>query len=187
MVAPQLHPSQSLNLMKRYLQLSVLFGLAIGCALFLSFPLRAQPPLTPPNSPPLSVLQFDPQRFKAALDRAEVADAIQQLEVGWKQQFDDYYQRRLTARLLSPQQIAQTLTHIGDRTGKRSALVYAISVPDQLEVILLLPNGQLIHHREPQASPDVVEETTRALRAGLVNVTARRGITCPLLSNSTSG
>lgn len=158
--------------MKQFFRLSLLFVAAMVCVLLLSFPLQGQQDSVSPN-PPLSALRFDPQRFKATLDQGNIADAVYQLEVGWKQQFDEYHQRQLTSQLLPAQQIAQSLSQIAEQTGTRSALVYAISVPNQLEVILLLPNGQLIHHRDQAATPEVVTEVSRALRINLVNVNAQ--------------
>jgi CHAT domain-containing protein len=154
--------------MKSYLRSSLLFILAIGCSLLLCLPLSGQP-----SSPPLSALQFDVEQFKATLDRGDVAEAVQQLERGWKQQFDDYYQNRVRAQLLPTDQMAVSLNQIAQRTGKRSALLYAISVPEQLETILLLPDGQLVHHREPAATAEAVTDVTREFRLGLVNVTSR--------------
>ncbi len=158
--------------MKQFLRLSLLFVTAMVCILLLSFSVQGQQNSVSPD-PPLSALQFDPQQFKAALDQDNIADAVRQLEVGWKQQFDEYHQRQLTSRLLPAQQISQSLSQIAEQTGTRSALVYAISVPNQLEVILLLPNGQLIHHREQAATPEVVTDVSRALRVNLVNVNAQ--------------
>lgn len=154
--------------MKYPLRSILLFVLVIGCVVLFSLPIWGQ--LTPT---PLSALRLDPQRFKATLDRGEVADAVQQLEQGWKVQLDEYYQRSIRTQLLPASQIAQSLTQSAKLTGQRSALVYAISVPDQLEVILLLPNGQLIHHRETAATPDVIEQVTGNFRRGLVNVNAQ--------------
>lgn len=160
--------------MKSYLRSSVLFILAIGCSLLLCLPLSGQPNAPAPNSPPLSALQFDPEQFMATLDRGDVAEAVQQLERGWKQQFDDYYQNQVRAQLLPTAQIAASLDQVAKRTGKRSALLYAISMPEQLETILLLPDGQLVHHRELAAPLEAVTDVTRQFRLGLVSVTSRR-------------
>jgi CHAT domain-containing protein len=154
--------------MKHYLRFGWLLALTIACVLFLQA--VGGLALSPPPESPLSVLRLDPQRLKTALDRGDVAGAVRQLEVGWKQQFDEYYQQSLRSTLLSPEQIAASLARTETLTGKRSALVYAIAIPNQLEVILLLPNGQLVHHRVPDVSPDVLTEVSRSLRDGAVNI-----------------
>ncbi|WP_206603062.1 CHAT domain-containing protein [Leptolyngbya ohadii] len=144
--------------------------LTIACVLLPLYPVTSQPP--PSQSVPdfsLSALQFNPERFQATLDQGNVADAVQQLEIGWKQQFDQYYQQRLRSTLLTPDQIAQSLSRIQTLTGRRSALIYAIAIREQLEVILLLPNGELVHHRVKLESPEALANTFRSFRAGLVN------------------
>lgn len=155
--------------MKHLLRYGLWLVLAIACVLFLFHPVTAQPSPTPTPTP-LSALRLDPQRLKATLDRGDVAAAVQQLEVGWQQQLEEYFQWSLRSDSLPPAQIAQSLTRIARLTGKRSALVYAIAIPDQLEVILLLPNGQLIHNRVTAAPPPVLTEVSRRFRTGLVNV-----------------
>ncbi|HIK54705.1 MAG TPA: CHAT domain-containing protein [Synechococcales cyanobacterium M55_K2018_004] len=155
--------------MKPALRFGLLFVLAIALVCCLLHPGHGQTP-APRRGAPLSALRLDPQRLRATLDQGDVAGAVQQLEQGWLQQFEEYYQWSLRSNLLPPDQIAQSLSRIQRLTGQRSALVYAIAIPDYLEVILLLPNGRLLHHRVTAAPPPVVEAVSRRLRAGLVNV-----------------
>jgi len=154
--------------MKHYLRSILLFILAIGCVLWFSLPLWGQPAPTP-----ISALRLYPRQLKATLDRGNISGAVHLLEQGWKTNFDEYYQRSIKAQLVPPSQIAQSLTQTARLTGKRSALIYAISIPDQLEVILLLPNGRLIHHRQTAATPEAVKKTTDNFRMGLVDVNSR--------------
>ncbi|MBD2089036.1 CHAT domain-containing protein [Microcoleus sp. FACHB-1515] len=154
--------------MKHFFRSSLLFVVAIGCVLLLSLPTIGQ---TTPESGSLSSLRIDPARLSATLDRGDLTDAVQQLEQGWKVQFDEYYQRQITLPLLSPDQIVQSLRQRA-HTGKRSALIYAISLPTQLEVMLLSPDGQPRHDRHPIAASEV-QATTAALKSSLVNVIAR--------------
>ncbi|NJL22116.1 MAG: CHAT domain-containing protein [Leptolyngbyaceae cyanobacterium SM1_3_5] len=155
--------------MKHFFRSSLLFVFAIGCVLLFLLPTVGQ---TPPESAPLSSLRIDPARLSATLDRGDVADAVQQLEQGWKVQFDDYYQRQMALSLLSPDQIVQSLRQSQQITGKRSALIYAIALPTQLEVLLLSPDGQPRHDRH-LVNASEVQATAAALKSSLVNVTAR--------------
>lgn len=119
---------------------------------------------------PLSALRFDIERLKQALDRQDYADAVHQVELGWQQQYEAYYQGQFTTELLETDQISRSLSQIAQRTGNRSALIYAISAPEQLELILLLPQGQPIHRRIPEATRQQLTETVQAFRIGVVNV-----------------
>lgn len=159
----------------------LIFTLAVGCTIGFSLPLSAQNPASPaPSSPAsssednsLSVLRFDPERVKAALDQGDVAGAVGLLELGWKQQYETYNEGKIRSQLLSADEIASSLTRIATLTGKRTALVYSISLRDALEVILLLPNGQLSHHRIADASETALTETIRTYRTGIVNVNSQ--------------
>ncbi|MBD2158193.1 MULTISPECIES: CHAT domain-containing protein [unclassified Leptolyngbya] len=157
--------------MKHDYRAAFCFLLALCVALLLRLPLSAQTqsPVIP-NAPPLSALRLNPQQLKASLDAGNVAEAVQQLEQGWRQQLNEYYGRYFRTELFPPEQIAQGLRQTASTTGQRSALIYAVSIPEQLEIILLLPSGQLRHHRVTEASAEVLTTTTRNLRMGLVNI-----------------
>lgn len=148
---------------------NLLFVLTIAVVLLFVTPIRGQANPSPQFPPaPLSALQLDPEKLIATLNRRDVAGAVMQLEAGWKFQYDNYYQRSFQQDRLTADRIAQSLTRINGLTQKRSALVYAIVVPNhQLEVILLLPNGQLIHHREAAATPQVINDTASRFRQGV--------------------
>lgn len=160
----------------KFLRWILVFVLAIGCTIGFSLPLHAQNPASPvPSSDEssLSVLRFDPERFKATLDQGRIAEAVGLLERGWNQQYETYYEEKLRSQLLSTDEIATSLTRITALTGKRTALIYAISLPNALEVILLLPNGQLSHHRIADANETALTETLRIYRTGIANVNSQ--------------
>ncbi|MGG6295532.1 CHAT domain-containing protein [Leptolyngbya sp. AN02str] len=122
----------------------------------------------PSQLTPISALRLDPQQLSTSLDEGRMAEAVLQLEQGWRQQLNEYYGRHFRTELLPPEQIAQSLQQINQTTGQRTALVYAVSTANQLEVVLLLPDGQLIHHRATEATEDAIAETIREFRAELV-------------------
>jgi len=154
--------------MKRFYRVGLQFLLALGCVLVLLLPLRAQTELPPVDSPsPISALRLDPQRLRAYLDADNIPAAINQLEQGWRLQLNEYYGRHFRTELLPPDQIAESLRQNAQLTGQRSALIYAVSIPDQLDVMVLLPDGQLLHHRVADATPEVVAASIRQLRMEL--------------------
>ena len=159
----------------------LIFVLAVSCTIGFSLPIPAQNAVSLISSDlassgddsSLSVLRFDPARVKAALDQGDVAGAVELLELGWKQQYETYYEGRMRSRLLSADEIARSLTRIANLTKKRTALIYSISLPDALEVVLLLPNGNLSHHRIADANETALTETIRIYRTGIVNVNSQ--------------
>ncbi len=149
------------------------FLLGIGIPLALLLPLNAQPTTpTTDSTTPISALWLDPQQFSNSLDAGNLAEAIVQLEQGWRQQLNEYYGRHFRTEILSPDQIAQSLRQNQQTTGQQSALIYAVSTDEQLEVILLLPDGQMLHHRVTEATAEVLADTAQKMRLSLANVTA---------------
>ncbi|MBE9178964.1 CHAT domain-containing protein [Oculatella sp. LEGE 06141] len=168
----------------KFIRLILLFLLACSWAIvgsFLPLLLHNQPVQATPASSmttsmypqPLSALRLDVERLQQTLDREDLADAIRQVELGWKQQYEDYYQGNLTSQVLGSDQIAQSLNQIARLTGRRSALIYAIPTPEQLELILLPPRGQPVHQRISEANRERLNQTVETFRAGVVNVSSQ--------------
>ncbi len=108
-----------------------------------------------------------------ALDQSDVEDAIRQVELGWKKQFEDYYQGQLTSQYLSLEQMMRSLERLHRLTGKKTALVYAIPTPTHLELILVSPTGKPIHRRITQAKRTALLETAQIFRMGVVDSLSR--------------
>ena len=162
----------------------LLFILVLGCSIAGSFPitglwgtsLQALPvPQLPSATPakPLSALKLDLKKLTQTLDRNDIAAAVQQVEVGWKQQYEDYYQGQLTSSVLSAKQIGYSLNRIAQLTGKKTALVYVISTPNQLELMLVPPSGKLGHRRVTAANQKLLPETIKTFELGVVNVNSQ--------------
>ncbi|KAM3090823.1 CHAT domain-containing protein [Phormidesmis sp. 146-35] len=140
----------------------LLFLVTVGLLIGLYSPLRgwAVQKVTPrPN----------PQELKQALDRKDIPAAIRLVETGWKQQYEDYYQGRLTSQLLEADAIARTLGRLSSETGKRSALFYMIPTPTALELILVSPGAAPIHRRVSAANRTVLLQVMQEFRLGVVN------------------
>ena len=158
----------------------LLIILVIGCTIAsacLPAALQEQPlpvnsaPQVPNATPaqPLSALKLDFKKLEQTLDRHDIAEAIQQVEVNWKQQYDRYYQNQFTSRLLSATQIGYSLNRSAQRSGKKSALIYIVTTPEHLELMLVAPSGKLTHQRVTTAKRTLLLETVKTFRAGVVN------------------
>ncbi|PSB30080.1 CHAT domain-containing protein [Stenomitos frigidus ULC18] len=135
-------------------------------------PLQVSPDRPTPEVPvakPLSVLKLDLKKLQETLDRNDIAGAIQDVEVSWKQQYENYYQGKFTTRLLSADQIGYSLNRVAQLTGKKAALIYVIPTPEHLELLLVPPDGQLSHRRVTAATRTRLTETVKAFRSGVVN------------------
>lgn len=119
-----------------------------------------------PSLPPASRLNVE--QLVQALDRGDIAGAVRQVELGWKQQFEDYYQGKLTSQLVEADEIAQILGRVHRQTGKKPALIYAIPTPNHLELILLTP-GTPVHRRITAANREALSQVAQTFRMMVVN------------------
>jgi CHAT domain-containing protein len=165
--------------MMKLIRLILVFVLVLGVTIASSsivllqrMPLRAMPSQQGIDASPSSPPQLDLEQLEQAIDRQDFASAIRQVEVGWKRRYEHYYQGQFTTQVLESDQIAQSLNQVGQLTGQRSALIYAIPTPEQLELILVSPQGQISHHRIAVAQTDLLA-TIQTFRMGIVSVTSR--------------
>jgi CHAT domain-containing protein len=119
---------------------------------------------------PLSTLRLDVAKLKQTLDRGDVADAVQQVELGWQRQYEDYYQGQLTSQLLSTDQITQSLARIAGLTHQKTSLIYVIPTPEHLELMLLSPDQRPVHYRVTAANQPALLRTVDRFRTGVVSI-----------------
>ncbi|MBW4422830.1 MAG: CHAT domain-containing protein [Myxacorys californica WJT36-NPBG1] len=110
-----------------------------------------------------------PDLVQWAIDRGDVEDAIYQIELRWKKQYEEYFQGKFTTHALPAPDMARALDQIGRETGRKPALVYAIPSPTHLDVMLVAPTGKAIHRRIKAANKAALTETVDAFRMGVVN------------------
>jgi CHAT domain-containing protein len=113
--------------------------------------------------------KLDPVQLKAAFDREDLSDAVSQVELGWKFQYESYYQGKLTSQYLSLEQIQQRLFQIQKLTGKSTALIYAVPGQTQLDILVVPPKGKPVHRRITAADRETLTKTIQTFRIGVVN------------------
>lgn len=123
-------------------------------------PSSSDKPLASPKS------KLDAEAVSRLLDQGNNSEAIRQVELGWKRQYEDYYQGDLTTQPVEVPKIAKALQKIQRKTGKKTALVYALPTPNHLELMLVTPNGPLMHRRSivPRAA---LLQTAKAFRTAI--------------------
>jgi CHAT domain-containing protein len=109
------------------------------------------------------------QKLKRSLDLNNLADAVEQVELGWKNQYEAYYQGKLKSQYFSLPEIRQKLAGIDHSTKSRSALIYAIPSQDSLHLILVTANGDTIHKTVSEANAKNLPEVANTLRLSVVN------------------
>ncbi len=112
--------------------------------------------------------KLDAEAVSRLLDQGNHSEAIRQVELGWKRQYEDYYQGDLTTQPVEVSKIAKVLQKIQRKTGKKTALVYALPTPSHLELMLVTPDGPLIHQRSI-VSRTTLLQTAKAFRTAISN------------------
>jgi CHAT domain-containing protein len=118
---------------------------------------------------PEQAKKLDPALLKAAFDREDLSDAVSQVELGWKFQYEGYYQGKLTSQYLSLEQIQQRLFQLQKLTGKSTALIYAVPGQTQLDILVVPPKGKPVHRRITAADRENLTKTIQTFRIGVVN------------------
>ncbi|MEW6495585.1 MAG: CHAT domain-containing protein, partial [Cyanobacteriota bacterium] len=105
--------------------------------------------------------------------------SIGQIDKLFEQQFEEYFGENLTDEKVTVESIRETLKTIESQTGKSSVVVYARSLPDQLELTLVLPEGSPIRKVVPQANAAALQKTLTELRSAITDVTDSRDYFAP--------
>jgi CHAT domain-containing protein len=103
--------------------------------------------------------------FQRALERGDAAEAVRQIELRWKKQFEDHFSGQFTTPLMNAPAIATVLQKLQRETGKKSALIYAVPMPTHLDLILILPGQRLMHRRIQAANEATLFRTASTFRS----------------------
>ncbi|HEY9668922.1 MAG TPA: CHAT domain-containing protein, partial [Coleofasciculaceae cyanobacterium] len=117
---------------------------------------------TPPTPPHLR-----------ALDQEEVTAAVPLIEQTWEKQFEDYFKTNFSDESTTVKNIAKTLGKSAKQTGKKPALIYMVPRPQQLELILITPEGQPIHKRVSAAKQDAIKSQLKELTQAILHPVSR--------------
>jgi CHAT domain-containing protein len=126
-------------------------------------------PTTVAKSKPAGI---DPVELESALEQENIAGSIQAIEQGWKRQFEDYYQGKLSKDILNLDQIAQVLAKNYQKTGQKSALIYAVPTLNHLELVLITPKEPPVYRRMTDASRAALMAMAKTLRNEVTNTGA---------------
>jgi CHAT domain-containing protein len=129
-----------------------------------NFPSSLEKPLEPPKP------KLDADAVSRLLDQGKTSEAIRQVELGWKRQYEDYYQGDLTSQPVDVTKISKVLRKIQRKTGKKTALVYVLPTAKHLELMLVTPNGPFMHRRSVVPRPMLLQ-TAKAFRTAISDST----------------
>lgn len=104
-----------------------------------------------------------------ALDRDNLSVAVPLIEQTWEKDFEKYFGVNFSNDSMTVQKIGDTLSQIATQTGKKPALIYMVPRPQQLELIMITPDGEPIHKRVLEANRDELQKQAREMTRFLIN------------------
>lgn len=125
---------------------------------FGAHPAIAQPGATEPQAvqktatPPLTATQF-----------------IMQEETGWTKDYEQYFVRNFATPLRNAPTIRTFLDNIARQTGKKSAVIYIVPTPQQLELMLVTPSAEPIHLSFVNAKGEDIKAIAKTFRQEVGN------------------
>ena len=144
--------------------------------------LRAQTLVSTPNSaessslaqkPTLLAQAAKPSGIETSLDQGKIAEAVLLIEHRWVKKFETYFGRNFPKQPRTVEQSAETLGKIAAQTGKKPALIYIVPHPQQLELILVMPEGKPIHKRIFAANQVALLRQVKEFTTSVVHPTQR--------------
>lgn len=88
------------------------------------------------------------------LNVPSVLDPVEIVDQDFEERFERYFGENLTDKVVTSRSLRETLEEIEAQTGKKSAVVYARVLPDQLELVLVPPKAP------PRRTTVAVDEKT---------------------------
>ena len=119
-----------------------------------------------PQMPGMPVFAATLGKILAAGDLQQATRQIEQQRGG---EFAQFLGENLSATAVTAQSIRDTLGTIASETGTKSAIVYCVVLPDQLELLLYTPEGKPIRHTIPAADRETLLKTVAELRTEITD------------------
>src|SRR5919202_1808671 len=108
---------------------------------------------------------IDRKAFDSSFEAAGVNEAINLFEESQAVQFGQYLGVNFFGEVATAQEISQALDEINRQRGRKSAVIYVISLKDQLQLLLILANNQPIRKVILEANRELVQKTAKEFRS----------------------
>jgi CHAT domain-containing protein len=104
---------------------------------------------------------------------------VSQIDEVFQQEFEDYLGEKLPREKVTVEGIRTVLKSINSETGTNPVVIYAVTMSEQLELVMVMPEGPPIRKVIPQANAVVLRQTLLQFRKALINVGDSRGYLVP--------
>jgi len=94
---------------------------------------------------------------------------VESTDQDFEDQFEKYFGENLTDQVVTTESLQDTLKTIESQTGKSPVIIYARSLPNQLELVLVRPEGPPIGKVVPKANAAALQQTLAEFRETVSN------------------
>ncbi|WP_445242295.1 CHAT domain-containing protein [Microcoleus sp. S13_C5] len=103
------------------------------------------------------------------IDKGDIPEASFFIDIFYSEQVGSYINQEIRRDLQSFTAIQQRMRAIASQTGKKTAIIYVLSRPEQLDLIIVPPTGLPIHKSIPAAKRETLMKVAANFRSELLN------------------
>ncbi|MBF2020462.1 MAG: CHAT domain-containing protein [Hydrococcus sp. C42_A2020_068] len=92
------------------------------------------------------------------------------VESQWEKQYEEYFEEDFISSKLTPEQIAKKLREISRETGKKPAVLWVMSQPKQLNLLLITPQGAPVSQEIRAADRETLSKVSQDFVEKLSNL-----------------
>lgn len=116
--------------------------------------------INPTNNPRLN-------NIENILAQGNPADIVPQIDQIFEQEFEDYLGEKPSKEKVTVEGMRTVLKKINTETGTHPVIVYALTLPQQLDLVMVVPEGPPIHKVIPQANATALRDTLKEFRSAV--------------------
>lgn len=110
-------------------------------------------------------VRVDRAAFDSSFEAAGISEAVNLFEEAQAVEFGQQLGLNLFGEVASAQDIAQTLDDLYRQRGRRAAILYVVSLPDKLQLLLIIANNQPIRQVIPEANRALLQQIAQEFRS----------------------
>jgi CHAT domain-containing protein len=118
-------------------------------------------------------------RLQNNLAQINLNDTISRIDEVFQDEFEEYLGEKPPHEKVTVEGIRNVLKSINTETGTRPVVIYALTMPEQLELVMILPEGPPIRKVIPQANAAILRQALTKFRSAVIDVGNSRGYVAP--------
>ncbi|MBP0021734.1 MAG: CHAT domain-containing protein [Cyanobacteria bacterium SBLK] len=134
--------------------------LAVACAILMGVII--------PLSPIAAREMTDPQKIPL-FHKSKLSAAIVQMEKDWGEEYEEYFGNQFTNLAVQTEEMARSLTQLGEETGTHPAIIWLLSKSDRLSIALTTPGKPPVSYEVMAADRESLQQTIREFRRAIIN------------------